>query len=271
MWPMSAPTPVLSGSTRVLFIVGDPIAQVKSPAGVTQALTERGRDAVCLPAHVVPQDLAEWVHGVSRARNVDGLIVTVPHKFAAFALCASTTERAAFLGAVNTLRRRPDGRWHGDMFDGEALVQALQARGGALTRHRVLLVGAGGAGTAIARSLVDSGVAELSIHDTDHERRDALVKRLAALGRARVSAGSPDARGFDLTVNATPLGMREGDPLPFDVSTLAPQTRVACVVTAPAVTRLIEAARARGCDAVTGTDMFQRVRDLMVDFLLEAP
>lgn len=266
--PASAPT--LSGTTRVIFIVGDPIAQVKSPAGVTQAFAERGRDAVCLPAHVAPEDLSAWADGVSRARNVDGLIVTVPHKFAAFALCASTTERAAFLGAVNTLRRRPDGRWHGDMFDGEALVRALQARSGARTWRRALLVGAGGAGTAIGRALVDSGVAELSIHDTDPVRRDALVRRLAALGRARISADGPDARGFDLAVNATPLGMRAGDAWPFDISTLSPRTLVACVVTAPAVTPLVEAARGRGCAVVTGTDMFDRVRDLMLDFLMEA-
>lgn len=99
----------LNGATRLHYIVGDPIAQVKSPSGVSAELQARGRNALCVPAHVAPADLSAWAQGVSRAQNVDGLIVTVPHKFASFALCDSTTERAAFLGAVNVMRRRPGG------------------------------------------------------------------------------------------------------------------------------------------------------------------
>jgi shikimate dehydrogenase len=120
----------LDGATRVHYIVGDPIAQVKSPAGVSLALQARGQHALVVPAHVAPADLAEWVRGVSLARNVDGLIVTVPHKFACFDLCASHSDRAAFLHTVNVMRRRPDGGWHGDMFDGQGFVAAMQQRGG---------------------------------------------------------------------------------------------------------------------------------------------
>src|SRR5437667_6867683 len=102
-------TEPLNGATRVHFIVGDPIAQVKSPAGVTQAYQERGHNAYVMPAHVAPSQLAAWLAGVSLAQNVDGIIVTVPHKFACFELCATTSERAAFLHTVNTMRRNPDG------------------------------------------------------------------------------------------------------------------------------------------------------------------
>ena len=259
----------LSGATRVHFIVGDPIAQVKSPAGVTQAFQDAGRDAVCIPAHVSPADLAGGAQGVSLAQNVDGIIVTVPHKFSCFELCATTSDRAGFLRAVNTLRRKADGSWHGDMFDGLGYVQALQAKGCEPQGLRALLVGAGGAGSAIAYSLMTAGVKALAVHDADVQRRDALVARLASLGLGKVSAGSSDPTGFDIAINATPIGMQEGDPHPIDSSKFTAQQFVGCVITAPAVPPMVAAARARGCNTLTGADMFARVRDLMVQFLLQ--
>lgn len=259
----------LNGATRLHFIVGDPIAQVKSPAGVTQAFHDAGRNAVCIPAHVAPTDLKDWAAGVSRTQNADGIIVTVPHKFASAALCATLSERAAFLGAVNTIRRNADGSWHGDMFDGLGYVEAMRAKGCEPQGRRVLLVGAGGAGSAIAHALVTAGVTELAVHDADVVRRDALVARLASLGLGRVSAGSNDPSGFDIALNATPIGMKAGDPHPIDSSRFTPAMFVGCVITAPAVPPMVEAARAKGCKTMTGADMFARVRDLMVQFLLE--
>lgn len=259
----------LNGSTRVHFVVGDPIAQVKSPADVSQAFQARGRNAIVVPAHVTPADLRSWLDAISKMRNVDGVIVTVPHKFAAFDLCATTTERASFLNTVNVMRRSADGRWHGDMFDGLGFVTAMRECGGQPEDKRALLVGAGGAGSAIAHALVLAGVSTLAIHDADPQRRDTLIARLQALGKGTVQAGSPDPRGFDIVVNATPIGMKEDDPLPFDGSGLTGAMHVACVITAPAVTPLIARARELGCTTQTGGDMFVRVRDLMVDFLLE--
>ena len=267
---MATMTDILNGASRLHFIVGDPIAQVKSPAGVTRAFQDRGHNALCVPAHVAPADLASWLAGLSLARNVDGIIVTVPHKFACFALCASSSERAAFLGGVNTLRRNPDGSWHGDMFDGLGYVEALRDKGCEPAGQSALLVGAGGAGSAIAHALVLAGVADLAIHDPDTVRRDSLVQRLAGLGRGRVRAGSADPAGFDIAINASPVGMQSSDPLPMDTSSLTPAQFVGCVITAPAVPPLITVARARGCNTMTGADMFARVRDLMVDFLLGA-
>lgn len=260
----------LSGATRVHFIVGDPIAQVKSPAGVTQAFHDAGRNAVCIPAHVAPADLAGWAQGVSLAQNVDGIIVTVPHKFSCFDLCATTSDRGRFLGAVNTLRRNADGTWHGDMFDGMGYVEALKSKGCEPQGQRALLVGAGGAGSAIAYSMVMAGVRELAVHDPDTVRRDGLIARLASLGLGKVSAGSSDPTGFDICINATPIGMKDGDPHPIDSTKFTAQQFVGCVITAPAVPPMVAAARAKGCNTMTGADMFARVRDLMVQFLLEA-
>ena len=259
-----------SGATRVYFIVGDPIAQVKSPFGVTQAFEQAGRDAVCVPAHVATADLPAWLDGVSKSRNVDGVIVTVPHKFDCYSLCTTASPRAEFLKTVNTMRRLADGSWHGDMFDGLGYVQAMRLKGCAPEGQTALLVGAGGAGSAIAHSLVMAGVRELAIHDPDTTRRDTLVARLAGLGLTQVSAGSPNPAGCDIAINATPIGMKDTDPLPLEVQGLSRNTVVGCVITAPAVTPLITAANALGCRTMTGADMFAQVRDLMVNFLLES-
>ncbi|MDO8769800.1 MAG: ThiF family adenylyltransferase [Burkholderiaceae bacterium] len=259
---------LLSGATRVHFIVGDPIAQVKSPAGVTQAFLEHGHNAYVMPAHVAPNDLAAWLAGVSLAQNVDGIIVTVPHKFACFELCATASDRAAFLHTANTMRRKPDGTWHGDMFDGQGFVAALRDNGGQPEGKKALLVGAGGAGSAIAHALVMSGVSALAIHDADVLRRSTLVERLAGLGKCPVTHGTADPSGFDMVINATPVGMKESDPYPLDTDKITSNMFVGCVITAPAITPLIAAARAKGCGTMTGAHMFGRVSDLMVDFLL---
>lgn len=257
----------LDGSTRLHLIVGDPIAQVKSPAGVSQSFLDAGMNAVCVPAHVSPADLSDWLRGVSLAQNVDGIIVTVPHKMACLALCATATERARFVGAVNVMRRNPDGTWHGDMFDGEGFVRALEAKGGQLDGRTALLVGAGGAGSAIAHSFVLAGVRRLAIHDPDAARRDGLISRLVAMGRADVLAGNPDPTGFDVVINATPMGMRPTDPYPIDVANIQGHQFSGCVITAPAVSPWLALAREKGCNSMAGADMFAQVRDLLVDFL----
>ncbi|APA87539.1 shikimate dehydrogenase [Paraburkholderia sprentiae WSM5005] len=261
----------LSGATRVYFIVGDPIAQVRSPSGVTAALRAAGRDALVVPAHVAPADLPAFVAGIAPMRNVDGAIVTVPHKFSATSYCATLTEEAAFLGAVNTLRRNADGGWHGGMFDGTGFVAALVAAGCDLEGRRALLVGAGGAGSAIGHALIQRGVGSLAVRDSDVERTGSLTARLNALGRgaARGAVTDLDWTTYDVVINASPLGMRASDPLPIDVARLPATTFVGDVVTKPPLTPLTEAARARGCPTVTGEQMFERVCDRMVEFLLQ--
>jgi shikimate dehydrogenase len=260
----------LSGATRVYFIVGDPIAQVRSPSGVTAALRAKGRDAIVIPAHVAPTDLDAFFAGIAGLQNCDGVIITVPHKFSATQHCKSLTDEGEFLGAVNMLKRNADGSWHGGASDGIGMVAALREAGCEPKGKRALLIGAGGAGSAIGHALVDAGVASLSIRDFDAARTNALASRLAALGRGAVSvADDADAETYDLIVNASPAGMRPGDPLPIDVSRLPATTFVGDVVTKPPLTPFIEAARARGCTTVTGTQMFGRVCDAIVEFLVK--
>jgi len=260
----------LSGATRIHFIVGDPIAQVKSPFGMTEAFESKGLNAICIPAHVSSSNLKQWFEGISLAQNVDSIIVTVPHKFDCFSLCQTFSDRAKFLNAVNTIRRNQDGTWHGDMLDGLGYIKAIQKKGYDLRDKKALLVGAGGAGSAIGHALVLAGVSELCIHDEDNVRRDAMIERLQKLGLSNISKGSNKPDGFDIAINASPAGMKPGDPLPIDLDRTTPDMFIGCVVTAPAVPELIQHARSKGCKTTTGADMFYEVRQLMIDFLLEA-
>ena len=260
----------LGGRTRVVAIFGDPIAQVKSPAGVTRALKRLGRDCVVVPAHVASEDVGTFLAGALATRNVAGLIATIPHKFAAYSHCKSASARAHVLGAVNVMRRNDDGSWHGDMLDGIGFVTAARDAGCVPEQRRALLVGAGGAGSAIALALLDAGAAMLAIHDGDARRRDELQARLARLHPGKVCPGTADPRGFDVIVNATPAGMREGDPLPVDAAGLAPSMFVGDVITQPVQTPLLAAARALGCKTQTGVGMFGAVATLMVEFLIAA-
>lgn len=260
--------PVLSGETTVVPILGDPIGQVKSPDGVTRALTARGANAVVVPMHVTAPDFDRFVDAIALAGNVTGLIVTVPHKFAAHAHCATATERAQLLGSVNVMRRNADGTWHGDQVDGLAFARAAMAAGARLDGATVLQVGAGGAGSAIALALLEAGAAELALHDADPARRDALLEKLAGRFGGRVVTGSADPAGRSVVVNATPMGMRPEDPFPVAADRLAPPMFVGDVVTRPEVTPLIEAARQAGCRTVTGGGMFAAVAELVADFLV---
>ncbi len=258
----------LNGETRLHVIVGDPVAQTKSPAGLTAEFAARGINAVCVPVHVTSADFDAFMAAAKRVINLDGIVITIPHKFAALRHCDETTERARFLGAVNLLHPIAGGRWRGDMTDGVAMVAAVREGGFEPDGRRALVAGAGGAGSAVALGLFEAGAAMLAIAEVDTERRDRLIGRLAAHKPGAVAVGSADPTGFDLVVNATPIGMAPNDPLPVAAERLDPATWVADLITRPAMTPLLENARQRGCNIVSGADMFAVQAGFMADILL---
>jgi shikimate 5-dehydrogenase len=253
-----------NGETAVVPIVGDPMVQVKSPAGLTAELHARGANIAVVPAHFSPVDLDAFLSGVRVTRNCPAIIVTVPHKAAALAACDGITDRARLAGSVNVIGRTTAG-WSGDNTDGAAFLDALAAAGGAVAGRTVLLVGAGGAGSAIAAEFLARGAARIAVHDTDAARRDSLIGRLRAAYAGRVGVGSPDPAGFDIVANATPMGMRFGDPLPVDVSRMTAKQVAACVITRPEVSPFVAAARAIGCPTVTGAQMFAAQQTVLAD------
>ncbi len=258
----------LSGKTRIHVTIGDPIAQVKSPAGITEGFGKRGADAIMIPVQVKPADIDNFFRVAKNLPNLDSIVITVPHKPVAFRHCETTTERARVLEVCNAMRRNPDGRWHGDMTDGGGFTDALKRSSFDVKGKRVLQVGAGGAGSALALSLKMEGAAEVALVDIDTAKRDALIAKLGGHGHKITPSDKVDPTGYDLIVNVTPMGMKDGDPLPVDVSKLAGNMFVADVVTLPLVTPLLAAAQAKGCRTQNGLDMFNAQSEFLTDFVL---
>ncbi|MEI4485976.1 shikimate dehydrogenase [Frigidibacter sp. MR17.14] len=259
--------PQIDGETLLYPIAGHPIGQVKSPTHLSALMARDAINALVIPAHVLPGDLGPWLESLERWQNVPGVVLTVPHKAAGLAFCSRVSKRARAASAVNILVRDPRGGWTGDATDGAGHLDGIAAHGFDVAGRRALLVGTGGAGAAIAYEILARGAATLALHDIDAARRDALITRLAPEFPGRLQVGSADPTGFDLVANATPLGMREGDPLPVQTDRLTPAQFVSDVVTKPAVPALIAAARAKGCATMAGTEMFEAQAQLLADIL----
>ncbi|MCR0985600.1 shikimate dehydrogenase family protein [Roseomonas populi] len=255
----------MNGETRLLPILGDPVRQVRAPLVWNGLFQVNGVNAACLPVHVAPADLAGLVTAMRGIRNLIGLIVTVPHKPAASVLAARLLPRAARVGAVNVLRPEEDGSWTGDMLDGEGFVRGLRRAGQPPEGRRALILGAGGVGAAIASSLAGAGVAAIGIADQDPARAAALARKLEGAG-IETGVVDPAARGFDLLVNATPLGLHAEDPLPFDTAQLVPGTIVGDVVMGHTASRLVTLAQEAGCFAQAGTVLMEEQLPAMAEF-----
>ena len=260
---------LLSGDTRLFPIIGDPVKYLETPMRLTRTLEERDYNGICVPMQVPAHDLGTVMAGLTASRNVDGILVTMPHKFTAFTHCATSSERAKVLRVVSIIRRNPDGTWHGDMLDGLAFVKAQKDHGAQPEGARALLIGAGGAGSAIAIELLQAGVLELVVHDADESRVAALLDLLSDLGEGRVSAGPPDPTGCDLVCNASPMGMEHDDPLPVDASRLSSSMFVGDVIAGHGVTPFLAAAQAARCKTANGDHMVEAALDLMVEFMLQ--
>ncbi|GJD50867.1 Shikimate dehydrogenase (NADP(+)) [Methylobacterium crusticola] len=246
----------ITGTTRIYGILADPIHHVKTPQVMNALLARAGIDGVLVPFHVAPDGLAGAVDGLRRMRNLGGFIATVPHKTAMLGLCDEVAPEARLVGAVNCVRRDPDGRMVGTMLDGLGFVAALRACGEDPRGRRACLAGAGGAASAIAFALAGAGVAHLTVVNRTAARTDALLARLRA-AHPGLSLATQAAPGHDLLVNGTSLGMRPGDPLPLDASLLADRPFVAEAIMEPETTPLLAAAEAAGCRIQRGRPMLE--------------
>eukprot|EP01034_Spumella_vulgaris_P031794 gene31794-39276_t len=209
---------MISGKTALIAHLGYPTESFKAPMIYNPWFEKQGIDAVVVPMGVKPEDYTTTLAALSRFTNLKGALVTMPHKVTTLSLADEVTPTARIAGACNALLLRPDGTWLGDQFDGAGFVRGLLRKGRTLRGARVIVSGAGGVGSAIAASLAAEGVGQLSLFDTYTASAEGLAERLRAhYPQLVVQTGSNDPAGFDVVVNATPLGMKEGDPLPFDV------------------------------------------------------
>lgn len=261
-----ATAPMISGTTRLLGFIGDPVIHAKSPQNFNPRLVTAGHDAVLVPMHILTEAFDTAIGGVMTIANLDGLVVTMPFKERIIAKLDTVSDRARAVGAVNAARRTADGRWEGDIFDGVGLLGAVESLGIAPRGLRVGLIGAGGAGSAIAFALAEAAVASLAIVDRDRERAGRLAGRIGAAGSLKPVVDRLDLRNLDLLINATPIGMAPGDGIAIDVQDLSGGTAVVDIVTKPSTPLLEEAAR-RGCRNAGGAAMVAAQTTAILRFL----
>jgi shikimate dehydrogenase len=245
-----------SGRTRLIAHLGYPTESFKAPMIYNPYFDKHGIDAVVVPMGCKAKHYAGFLKLVFKLSNIQGALVTMPHKVTTVALLDEVMTTAQVAGSCNAIRLGPDGKLIGDMFDGEGFVRGVQRKGRILMGARVLVVGSGGVGSAIVASLAKAGVAEIAIFDADARAMNRLAERLRAHYPAlKIEIGSRDPADCDVLVAATPLGMKDDDPLPMDVARLSASTFVGEVVMKQEITPFLAAARARGCEVQVGTDM----------------
>lgn len=247
---------MIRGTTTLIAHIGYPTDTFKSPMIYNPYFESAGVDAVVVPMGVKADDFVAFLPPLFRLTNIRGALITMPHKVAAVALLNDVSTAVKVAGSCNAILLRPDGSLFGDMFDGEGFVRGIQRKGRALKGSRVLVIGSGGVGSAIAASLAKAGIVAIGLFDTRADSATELAKRLRAhYPHLEITAGKNDPTGYDVVVNATPLGMNPGDPLPTDISRIAPSTFVGEVVMKQELTPFLQAAKARGCQVQVGIDM----------------
>ena len=247
---------MISGKTTVIAHLGYPTEAFKAPMIYNPWFDHAGIDAVVIPMGVKVDDYAAFLRPLFTMTNLRGALVTMPHKVSTVAMLDEVTPTARIAGACNAILKRPDGSLLGDMFDGAGFVRGVARKGKVLAGARALVVGAGGVGSAIAASLAAAGIAGIGLFDAHGTAADALGNRLKEhYPKLAVRTGSNDPEGYDVVVNATPLGMKPGDPLPVDVAKIAPNTFAGEVVMKEEYTPFLRAAMEKGCPIQVGTDM----------------
>jgi shikimate dehydrogenase len=247
---------MIDGETILIVHLGYPTKSFRAPMIYNPYFEKIGLNAVVMPMGVKAENYTEVLKALFQLTNIRGALVTMPHKVTTLALMDEISTTARIAGASNAILRRPDGSLIGDMFDGEGFVRGVARKGRRIAGESALIVGCGGVGSAIAASLAAAGVARLGLFDAHSESAASLGSRLTThYPKLEVQIGVKDPSGFDVIVNATPIGMNEGDPLPMDVDRIAPSSFVGEVVMKQEMTPFLRAAQAKGCAIQIGVDM----------------
>lgn len=258
---------MISGRSTLIAHIGYPTEAFKAPMIYNPYFERAGVDAVVVPIGVKAEDFSGLLRPLFRTTNIRGALITMPHKVSVVGLLDQVTPTVEIAGSCNAVLKRRDGTLLGDMFDGVGFVRGVERKGRSLRGARALVIGCGGVGSAIAASLAAAGISAIGLFDASPGAADALADRLRMhYDSLEIRTGSNDPAGYDVVVNGTPLGMKEGDPLPVDVSRIAPGTFVGEVVMKEEFTPFLRAAKERGCPVQVGTDMLFEMIPAYLEF-----
>jgi shikimate dehydrogenase len=251
-------------------MIGRPLHHARSPGLLNPMFRARGDDVTVVTHELGPEDLPPYVSAMRRDPEAIGLIVTTPLKQVITEYLSERTGLVDFLGASNCVRFDRGG-WIGANFDGHGFLAALaEVGGGAIAGKRILLVGCGGAGSAIAASLTQAAPLSLNLHDIDRKRAAEFAERLARFAPAStVEAVDRPSGRYDIIINASTAGMNPGDRSPIEHETVAAAGIVADIVTVED-TALKRSARALGKPVLTGGAMVTGQVGLLRRFLIGA-
>ncbi|MBC7984581.1 MAG: shikimate dehydrogenase [Candidatus Obscuribacterales bacterium] len=264
---MSAP---ITGTTTILGLIADPVIQARAPEMANRLLEDREQFGkfVLVPMRVAAVGLTDFVAGLRHLQNFTGAVVSMPHKTAMFKLVDELTPEAKLVGAVNAIRREPDGRLVGTALDGEGFVGGLKDAGYGVAGKSCLLAGAGGAASAIAFALAKHGCSALYVINRTHTKAAALAARVRdAYPHVPVTTDIPTTVQFDIAINGTSLGMNDDDELPIPLDVLSRVALVAECVVAPEITRLLQRAQRAELSIHTGIPMLAAQMDMMLEFM----
>lgn len=259
---------MIDGNTLIFATPGNPVAQVRLPEVMQVVFEKLNFNGVWVPMHVDHEGLKVVVQALRTVRNFRGITVAIPHKPAIGAMLDKLSTRAQAAGAVNLVRLDPDGKLYGDIVDGAGFVRGLELKGHSIVGKTVWLVGVGGGGSAIAAALAEAGVGRLLMKDVDSRRVSGMIERLSRHYpgvRAEIAEEVPAE--VDYAVNATPVGLKPEDPMPFDPARLPKDTMVCDIIMKPRETRLLQAAQARGMRVQHGMHMMDAQVPMYLEFL----
>ena len=246
----------IDGNTQIIAHLGFPTASFKAPMIYNPYFDSIGLNAAVIPMGVRAEDFATSFASIFKMSNICGALITMPHKVTTIGLLDRSSAAVEIAGSCNAVKRAADGALSGDMFDGEGFVRGVLRKGRTILAATVLVIGCGGVGSAIAAAFAAAGAGRISLFDLDAKSMHGLGARIAHhYPKLEIAYGSNDPGGHDIVVNATPLGMNPGDPMPFDMSRLSPKTFVGEVVMKQEVTAFLDAAMAKGCEVQFGIDM----------------
>ena len=258
---------MISGKTTLIAHIGYPTEAFKAPLIYNPWFDSKGIDAVVMPMGVKAEDYVASIKQIFKFTNLRGALVTMPHKVTTMSIADESTVTAKIAGAANALLKREDGTLLADQFDGAGFARGVARKGFKTKGSKILVVGTGGVGSPIAASLAADGAASISLFDLNTAGAEALAARLKQYyPDMEVNVTSNDPAGYDMVVNATPLGMKDSDPLPFDPKRLSPSTFVGEVVMKSEMTPILQAAKEIGCQYQVGTDMLFEMIPAYLEF-----